>query len=74
MAKYKIIYCWSDGSIDEDDNFGEYYDSEEEAEAEGEYGISCRRQGAEILEMSNPGDYPFHEEDFEDDSFEVVEV
>lgn len=74
MAKYKIVYHWSDGSSDEDDNDGDYYDSESEAESAGEYGLGCRRQGAEILEMSNPGDYPLEEEDFEDDYFEVEEV
>ena len=25
MAKYKIIYHWTDGTEDEDDNYGEYY-------------------------------------------------
>lgn len=74
MAKYKIIYHWSDGTEDEDDNYGEYYSSEEIANDEGLYGLSCRRQGAEILELSNPGDYPFDEDDFDDDTFEVVRV
>ena len=74
MAKYKIIYHWTDGTKDEDDNYVDYYDSEEEANEAGLYGLSCAKQGGEILEMSNPGDYPFHESDYEDDSFEVVEI
>ena len=49
-------------------------DSEEEAEYAGNYGLSCAKQGGEILEMSNPGDYPYDESDYEDDSFEVEEV
>ena len=43
MAKYKIIYHWSDGSEDEDDNYGEYYSSEEEANEAGLYGLSCAK-------------------------------
>lgn len=74
MAKYKIIYHWTDGSEDEDDNYGIFYDSEEEADAAGLYGLSCAKLGGEILEMSNPGDYPFDESDYKNDSFEVVKV
>ncbi len=74
MAKYKVVFHWSDGTEDEDDNYGMYYDSEADAEEAGDYGLSCRREGAEIMEMSNPGDYPLDEEDFDDDSYEVVEV
>lgn len=74
MAKYKIIYYWSDGTQSEDDAYGEFYDSEEEANDAGLYGLSCREQGAQILEMSNPGDYPYDPSEFEDDYFEVVKV
>ncbi|MBQ6213448.1 MAG: hypothetical protein IJJ57_11220 [Ruminococcus sp.] len=74
MAKYKIIYHWTDGTEDEDDNYGEYWDSEAEANEAGLYGLSCAKQGGMILEMSNPGDYPFDESDYEDDWFEVVEI
>ena len=74
MAKYKIIYHWTDGTDDEDDNYGEYYNSEEEAEEAGEYGLSCCKLGGQIFEMSNPGDYPFNESDYENDTFEIVEV
>ncbi|EUB15796.1 hypothetical protein HMPREF1508_0926 [Shuttleworthella sp. MSX8B] len=71
MTKYKVIYHWSDGTEDEED---ELFDSEDEAQEAGLYGLSCAKLGGEILEMSNPGDYPFHESDYEDDDFEVVEV
>lgn len=74
MAKYKIIYNWSDGSNDEDDNYGAFYESEEAAEEAAIYGLSCAKQGGEILEMSNPGDYPFNEGDYEEDDFEIVKV
>ena len=71
MAKYKVIYHWSDGTEDEED---ELFDSEDEAQEAGLYGLSCVKLGGEILEMSNPGDYPFDERDYEDDDFEIVEV
>lgn len=74
MGKYKVIYFYSSGDTDEDDNYGEYYSSEAEANDAGEYGLSCKKLGGEILEMSNPGDYPFNESDYEDDTFEVVLV
>ena len=74
MAKYKIIFHLSDGTEDEDDNYGSYYNSKNEAEEAGLYGLGCRELGGEILEMSNPGDYPFDEGDYENDTFEVVKV
>lgn len=74
MSKYKVIYHWSDGAVEEDDNYGQYWSSEDEADEAGLYGLSCAKQGGAILEMSNPGDYPFNESDYEDDWFEVVEV
>ena len=74
MAKYKIVYHYSDGTTDEDDNYGDFYSTKKEAEEEGEYGLSCAKLGGEIFEMSNPGDYPYDESDYEDDYFEVVKV
>lgn len=74
MANYKVIYHWTDGTEDEDDNYGEFYESEEAANEAALYGLSCAKQGGEILEMSNPGDYPYDESDYEDDTFEVVKV
>lgn len=71
MGKFKVIYHWSDGSQDEED---ELYDSYEEAQEAGFYGLSCRELGAEILNMSNPGDYPIDGEDFDNDDFEIVEL
>ncbi|MBR5677404.1 MAG: hypothetical protein IKX20_04625 [Paludibacteraceae bacterium] len=74
MGKYQIVFHWTDGTDEVDDNDGAYYDSEEEAEETALYYLSCCKQGAETLEMSNPGDYPYNEEDFEDDEFDVEEV
>lgn len=74
MAKYKIVFHWTDGTTTEDDNYGQYYDSFESADANGLQGLSDAKLGGQIFEMSNPGDYPYHEEDYADDDYEVVEV
>lgn len=66
MSKYKIIF---DGE-EEDDIF----DTEEDAEEYADYLVSCTREGAEILHMSNPGDYDYDEDDFEGPEYEIVEV
>lgn len=65
MAKYKIIF---DG--EEQD---EVFSSAKVAEEYALYLCSCTRQGAEILHMSNPGDYDYDEDDFEDPEYEIVE-
>lgn len=65
MAKYKIVF---DG--EEQD---EVFDTEEAAEEYALYLCSCTREGAEILHMSNPGDYDYDEDSFEDPDYEIVE-
>ena len=74
MSKYKIVYHWSSGEIDEDDNYGDFFDTYQEAYDEASYGLQAAKEGAEILNMSNPGDYPFDEDDFEDNYFEIIEI
>ena len=66
MSKFKIIF---DG--EEQD---ELFDTEEDAEEAALYLCSCTRTGAEILHMSNPGDYDYDEDEFEDPDYEIVEV
>ena len=57
--KYKYILYFPDGEkIDSLKDDGEVFDTEEEAEEEGLYAMSCAEEGADILHMSNPGDYP----------------
>ena len=68
-TKYKFILHYPSGESDESD---EVFDSYEEADAAGLYGIACCQEGAEIMEMSNPGDYPLF--DYEDPDYEVIEV
>lgn len=66
MAKYKIIF---DG--EEQD---EVFNTEDAAEEYALYLCSCTREGAEILHMSNPGDYDYDEDSFEDPEYEIVEL
>ena len=66
MAKYKIIF---DG--EEED---ELFDTEEEAEEYALYLCSCKRTGAEILHWSNPGDYDYDEDDFDEGEYEIIEI
>lgn len=71
MPKYKVLMIYPDGNeILEPDLF----DSEEEAEEHGCYLVGCYRSGSETLNMSNPGDYPYDEDDFDDANYEVIEV
>ena len=71
MSKFKVIYYWSDGTSDEED---EYFDSYEEAYDAGSYGLQCVAEGEEILYMSNPGDYPLDKNGSGNDYFEVEEI
>lgn len=66
MAKYKIIL--------EGDEQDEVFSTEESAEEYALYLCSCAREGAEILHMSNPGDYDYDEDSFEDLEYEIIEI
>lgn len=66
MAKYKIIF---DGE-EQDEVFGSWDAAEEYAL----YLCSCSSEGAEILHMSNPGDYDYDEDTFEAPEYEIVEL
>lgn len=68
MPKYKIVMQFSDGTSEEDD----FFDSEEEAIAYAGYLVGCSQDGAEILNLSNPGDYPL--DDYEDPDYEIIEI
>jgi hypothetical protein len=67
MFKYKLIF--SDGEIIESDGV---FDSEDEAQEYALEAISEYHVGGEILNMSNPGDYP--RDDYDDVDFEVFEA
>ena len=51
MAKYKIIF--------DDEEQDEVFDTEDAAEEYALYLRSCTKEGAEILHLSNPGDYDY---------------
>lgn len=63
MAKYKVKF---NGEFED-----EVFDSEREADDYARDLVSCAAEGAEILHLSNPGDY---DEDDYDDDYEIVEV
>ncbi len=73
MKKFYAEIHFSDEDVIED-NYGEFFDSEEEAEEAAIYAISCAKQGAEIFHMSNPGDYPYDESDYDDVEYSIVET
>ena len=64
MTKYKIIF--------EGEEQDEVFDTYEEAQDHALYLASCYHRGGEILELSNPGDYPYDPEDEPD--YEIIEV
>lgn len=68
MAKYKVEITLPDGETFVPE---EEFDSYDEAEEFGCQWCSDYSTGAEILNMSNPGDYPL---DDEGPDFEVYEV
>ena len=66
MKKYKVVF--------NDEEQDEVFNTEEEAEEYALYLCSCTRQGAEILHRSNPGDYDYDEDDYEDPDYEIIEI
>ena len=69
MPRYKIIMQYPDGVNEEQD---EVFETEESAVEYANYLVSCSQVGAEILNLSNPGDYPL--DDYEDPDFEIIEI
>lgn len=63
MSKYRVLF--------NDEYDDEIFDTEEDAEEHALYLSSCAKLGAEILHMSNPGDYD--EDDYEID-YEIEEI
>lgn len=68
--KYRVVYHYPDGEEGYEEDL---FDTEEEAREAGDYGCSCYALGAEILNMSNPGDYPLDGSEGMCE-FDVVEV
>lgn len=66
---FKVKLTFSDGDTQEMDGL---FDTEDEAEEYALEWISEYHLGGDMLNMSNPGDYPLDEED--DVDFEVIEI
>ena len=66
MSIFKILF---DG-----EECDEVFDTEEEAEEYALYASGWSRLGAEGLHMSNPGDYDYDEETYEDPDYEIIEI
>lgn len=71
MTKYKIIMHYPDGESEEQD---EVFDTEAKAVDYANYLVGCSRTGAETLYWSNPGDYPYDENEFEEPEYEIIEI
>lgn len=69
MAQYKVVMLYSDGTQEELD---EIFDTEEEADEAGMQACSDYREGCEIMNLSNPGDYPLYDDD--DVDYEIIEI
>ncbi len=54
---YKVVMHYSDGTSEEED---EIFETESEANNFGLEQLSNIATGAEVLHLSNPGDYPAH--------------
>lgn len=66
MSKYKVIL---DG-----EELDEIFDTEEDAKEHALYMSSCDELGAELLHMSNPGDYDYDEDTYIYPDIEIIEV
>ena len=66
--KFKVVIKYPDGTSEDED---ELFDSAEAANEAGLYAVSCYSRGGEVLNMSNPGDYPL---DNKTADYDVVEV
>ena len=65
---FKVVTIGSDGTREEDDDV---FETEAEAEQHGQQMCSDYRQGATVLHMHNPGDYPDPDDEID---YEVIEV
>lgn len=62
MIKYGFILYFPYGDEIDSQDEGYLYDTEEEAQEAATEWISNYKQGGEILNLSNPGDYPYEPE------------
>lgn len=75
--KYNAILKFSDGhevSLMDEFPYDGPFDTAEEAQEAAEEYLNDLRTGAEVLNMSNPGDYPEPDDDDFDADLEIVEI
>ncbi len=65
MSVFRIEF---DGELQD-----EVFSSEKEAEEYALYLCGCSNDGAETLNLSNPGDYPYDGDSFEYPEYEIIE-
>lgn len=67
MSKYKLIY--------EGEQQDEEFDTEKEADDYALYLSSCSDLGAELLNLSNPGDYDSFDSYYDDElDYEIIKI
>lgn len=71
MTKYRATVTYPGG---EEEILEDLFDTRKAAEEAALYAISCWDTGAETLNMSNPGDYPYDPDDVNDAYFDIEEV
>lgn len=75
--KYDAILTFPDGeeiSVTDELSYGGPFDTKEEAMEAAQELLNDMATGAEVLNMSNPGDYPMPDDDDLDPDIDIVEV
>ena len=68
-CKTKLLDCLPDAFLGLS-----IFNTKSSAEEYALYLVACTREGAEILHMSNPGDYDYDEDTFEEPEYEIIEI
>ena len=77
MGKYKYILTYDNGEVFDsmeeygDDDYEGTFATRAEAKRAALYAVKCYHEGGEILNMNNPGDYPYDEDDDDSDDVEI---
>lgn len=66
MSKFKVVFA----GVEED----EVFYTREEAEEYAMESCALANEGAEIMNLSNPGDYEYDEDNYEDPDYEIIEI
>ena len=72
MARYKYILYFGNGDQLDSESHGEVFNSYEDAQDAALKAIGNYRLGGEMLNLSNPGDYEYDED--ENIDYDIVEI